>query len=138
VLAAFALVAALAAAAALRRRRSTATEAAAVDPVAQDVAVTIRDAIDDLEHEPDARRAVIAAYARMEGVLARHGLQRQPSETPLEYLRRALLGLISSGAAVERLTGLFERAKFSPHDVDAGMKADAIESLREIRDGLVP
>ena len=51
------------------------------------------DAIDDLEAEPDARRAVIAAYARMEGVLARHGLRRCPSETPLEYLRRILLGL---------------------------------------------
>lgn len=138
VLAAFAVIAALAAAAVLRRRGSAPTEEAAVDPVAQDVAVTIGDAIEDLEREPDARRAVIAAYARMEGVLARHGLQRQPSETPLEYLRRALLGLTTSGGAVERLTALFERAKFSPHDIDEGMKADAIESLREIRDGLVP
>jgi hypothetical protein len=138
VLAAFALLAAAAAAAVLRRRGATTPETAAVDPVTQDVAVTIGDAIDDLEREPDARRAVIAAYARMEGVLARHGLQRQPSETALEYLRRALLGLTTSGAAVQRLTGLFERAKFSPHDVDPAMKADAIESLREIRDGLVP
>jgi len=140
VVAGFVLVAALAAAAVFRRRASGSAEADAegVDVVAQDVAITIGDAIDDLEREPDARRAVIAAYARMEGVLARHGLQRQPSETPLEYLRRALLGLTASGEAVERLTRLFERAKFSPHDVDTGMKAEAISSLREIRDGLVP
>ena len=74
------------------------------------------DAIDDLEAEPDARRAVIAAYARMEGVLARHGLRRKPSETPLEYLRRILLGLTARADAVRRLTSLFEQAKFSRHD----------------------
>ena len=44
--------------------------------LAADVADTIDDAIDDLEAEPDARRAVIAAYARMEGVLGRNGLRR--------------------------------------------------------------
>ncbi len=43
--------------------------------VADDLATTIGIAIDDLEAEPDARRAVIAAYARMEATLARHGLQ---------------------------------------------------------------
>lgn len=138
VLAAFLVVAALATAA-LFRRRGTLADAPAVevDPVAMDVAATIGDAIEDLEREPDARRAVIAAYARMEGVLARHGLRREPSETPLEYLRRALLGLTPSGGAIERLTTLFERAKFSPHEVDTDMKTDAIRSLREIRDGLV-
>src|SRR4051812_37758112 len=34
--------------------------------IEEDVVATIGDAIDDLEAEPDARRAVIAAYARME------------------------------------------------------------------------
>jgi hypothetical protein len=104
--------------------------------VAEDIAASIGDAIDDLEAEPDARRAVIAAYARMESVLARHGLRRRPSETPTEYLRRILLGLTSRGDAVGRLTSLFEQAKFSRHDVDESMKQDAIAALREIRDDL--
>ena len=104
--------------------------------VAEDLAATIGDAIDDLEAEPDARRAVIAAYARMEGVLGRHGLRRAPSETPLEYLRRILLGLTSRGDAVSRLTTLFEQAKFSRHEIDGAMKQDAIGALREIRDDL--
>ena len=73
----------------------------ALEPtVSEDLAATIGDAIDDLEAEPDARRAVIAAYARMEAVLGRNGLRRAPSETPLEYLRRILLGLTSRGDAV--------------------------------------
>jgi hypothetical protein len=104
--------------------------------VVDDFATSIGDAIDDLESEPDARRAVIAAYARMETVLARNGLKRRPSETPVEYLRRILLGLTSRGDSVSRLTSLFEQAKFSRHDIDAAMKQDAIGALREIRDDL--
>ena len=104
--------------------------------VAEDLAAEMTDAIEDLEAEPDARRAVIAAYARMEAVLARHGLRRRPSETPLEYLRRILLGLTARADAVTRLTGLFEQAKFSLHDIDATMKRDAIGALKEIRDDL--
>jgi hypothetical protein len=103
---------------------------------AEDFAASIGDAIGDLESEPDARRAVIAAYARMEAALARNGVQRKPSETPFEYLRRILLGLTSRGDAVGRLTELFEQAKFSRHAIDATMKRDAIEALREIRDDL--
>ncbi len=106
------------------------------DSIADDVAASITDALDDLEAEPDARRAVIAAYARMERVLARHGLRRQASETPVEYLRRILLGLTARTDAVTRLTGLFEQAKFSRHAIDAAMKQDAIDSLRAIRDDL--
>jgi hypothetical protein len=104
--------------------------------VAEDVAETIGEAIDDLEAEPDARRAVIAAYARMEGVLARNGLRRTASETPTEYLRRILLGLTTRVEAVRRLTTLFEQAKFSDHAIDGGMKREAIDALRSIRDDL--
>lgn len=105
-------------------------------PFEDDVAATIEGAIEELEREPDARRAVIAAYARMEAVLGRHGLARKLSETPIEYLRRVLLGLTAHGDAVTRLTGLFERAKFSTHEIDANAKQDAIGSLREIREGM--
>jgi membrane protein implicated in regulation of membrane protease activity len=102
-----------------------------------DVAFSLGDAIEDLESEPDARRAVIAAYARMEGVFGRHGLRRQVSETATEYLQRILLGLTTRVTAVERLTGLFEQAKFSDHPIDGRMKQDAIDALRVIRDDLV-
>jgi Domain of unknown function (DUF4129) len=116
-----------------RRRKAVPLQAASV---ADDLVAEMTDAIEDLEAEPDARRAVIAAYARMEGVLARHGLRRRPSETPLEYLRRILLGLTARADAVARLTNLFEQAKFSKHEIDATMKRDAIGALREIRDDL--
>jgi Domain of unknown function (DUF4129) len=101
--------------------------------VAEDFATTIGDAIPDLEAEPDARRAVIAAYARMEGVLGRHGLHRRPSETPVEYLGRILSDLTSRSDAVTALTALFEEAKFSHHEIDTAMKYRAIDALRVIR-----
>ncbi len=104
--------------------------------VAEALAATIGDAIADLEAEPDARRAVIAAYARMERVLDANGVGRAPSETPLEYLRRVLLELTANGEAAGRLTALFERAKFSHHEIDASMKGEAIDALRELRAGL--
>ncbi len=119
-----------------RRKRRSAVPIGAASSVADDLAAEMSDAIDDLEAEPDARRAVIAAYARMEGVLARHGLRRLPSETPLEYLRRILHGLTGRADAVKRLTSLFEQAKFSRHEIDSTMKQDAIDALREIRDDL--
>ncbi len=122
-----------------RRRRAALGQLEASDAeqgLADDLAVSIGDAIDDLEAEPDARRAVVAAYARMEATLARNGLERSPSETPVEYLRRILLELTSRGDAVQRLTGLFEQAKFSSHMIDTAMKHDAIRSLRAIRDDL--
>jgi uncharacterized protein DUF4129 len=119
-----------------RRRRRSAIPLVGAASVAEDLAAEMSDAIEDLEAEPDARRAVIAAYARMEGVLARHGLRRLPSETPLEYMRRVLLGLTARADAVKRLTSLFEQAKFSRHEIDSPMKLAAIGALREIRDDL--
>jgi hypothetical protein len=123
----------------MRRRRAAHSHFQIADDdtaLAAVVAESIGDAIDDLEAEPDARRAVIAAYARMESVLARHGLHRTPSETPLEYLRRLLLGLTARGDAVEALTGLFEEARFSRHQIDSEMKRGAIAALISIRDDL--
>ena len=96
----------------------------------------IGDSLDDLRDEPDARRAVIAAYARMEGALAYEGLARRKAEAPREYLARALPTVGAGARSVERLTALIEEAKYSPHDVDSGMKEEAIDALAALRDEL--
>jgi Domain of unknown function (DUF4129) len=94
--------------------------------------------IDDLRGEGDPRRAVIAAYANMERVLAAHGLPRRRAETPFEYLARILRQLEVSESSVQRLTELFEYAKFSSHEIDAGMKEQAIAAFAALRDELQP
>jgi len=100
------------------------------------VAALVDESIDDLRSESDPRRAVIAAYARMERGLGRAGLARKPFEAPLEYLRRVLLDLQAGAQPVGRLTELFERAKFSRHDVGADARDEAIECLLAIRGDL--
>lgn len=92
--------------------------------------------LDDLHRERDPRRAVIAAYARMERSLGTYGLPRRPAEAPLEYLGRVLSELTGSAAAARRLTRLFERAKFSEHAINARMKEDAIAAVGAVRDEL--
>jgi len=104
--------------------------------VADTLADVLDDTLDDLRAEADPRRAVIAAYARLERVLAAHGATRRLSETPEEYLAHVLRQLEIDARAIRRLTDLFARAKFSQHAVDVGMKEDAIEALEHVRDGL--
>ena len=96
----------------------------------------VEDTLADLYAETDPRRAIIAAYARVERLFATYGLPRDPSEAPLEYLDRVLPTLRASGSALRRLTALFEWAKFSAHAVDRPMRDDAIEALVVVRDEL--
>jgi hypothetical protein len=113
------------------RRQPTEVELAA------QLSAVLDDSIDDLYRELDPRKAVIATYARMETTLAGAGLPRAAAETPLEYLGRVLRELLHTSAdAVARLTSLFERAKFSTHEIDSGMKNDAIDALVTMRDEL--
>jgi Domain of unknown function (DUF4129) len=102
------------------------------------LSAALDESVDDLRAERDARRAVIAAYARMERVLGRHGFPRFRSEAPLEYLARVLRELRVRSGAVLALTELFERAKFSRHPIDAEMKEEAIGALVAVRDDLRP
>jgi uncharacterized membrane protein YidH (DUF202 family) len=101
-----------------------------------ELALALERTIADLRAEADPRKAVIAAYAQMERALAEAELPRGPSEAPREYLGRVLPEVGASTASVERLTELFERAKFSPHAIDAAMKEEAIDALESLRDEL--
>ncbi|HET8968791.1 MAG TPA: DUF4129 domain-containing protein, partial [Gaiellaceae bacterium] len=129
-LAAAAIVAYLIAEHRARRSRSSNTD------LGEQLAVVLDETLDDLRAEADPRRAIIAAYARLERVLAANGIPRRTSETSDEYLPRVLHGLALDTRAVERLTALFTRAKFSHHDVDAAMKEEAIDALEQVRDEL--
>jgi energy-converting hydrogenase Eha subunit A len=100
------------------------------------VSLALDESVDDLRTEPDLRRAIIAAYARMERALAFGGIPRRPSEAPLEYLERALRELDTSAESVRRLTDLFQWAKFSQHEPEPKMRDDALDALVAVRDEL--
>jgi hypothetical protein len=118
---------------AMRRRKRALTED---EIVARALADALDESLDDLRAEADPRRAVIAAYARLERVLGGHGAPKRAAETPEEYLTRILPALEVDRRSIRRLTDLFTQAKFSHHEVDAGMKEEAIAALSTVRDEL--
>ena len=124
---------ALAGGAAVRHRRLYGAELAEEAALARALDEVLADTLDDLRAERDPRKAVIEAYARMERAFAAYRVPRDPAETPLEYVSRVLDSLSISAVAVRRLTLLYERAKFSTHAVDSGMKDEAIETLAALR-----
>jgi len=113
-----------------RRRRSRAGTRTREE--LEELARALDEALEDLRREPDPRRAVVAAYARMEQALSYHGLPRRPSETPYEYLARVAREL-DAEEPVAALTELFEEAKFSEHSVDETMRGRAIDALSSVR-----
>ena len=127
-----------------RRRRPT-----AVDPVAEaapppspgpsDAAVArraVEEAAARLRNPTDSRSAVIAAYARMEEVLAQRDLGRRASEAPREYLARVLGEHGAPDRSLITLTTLFEEARFSLHPIPASAPHRALSALEETRAAL--
>lgn len=111
-----------------RRRRKRPASSGAQDVVAR----VVREAIEDLEGEPDPRRAVVRAYVRMTDACAAVDVARQPDETPSEFMRHVLRTLRVSASPVERLTALFEEARFGGGPVGPVMKRDAIAALGRV------
>lgn len=114
---------------AVRRRRALVRDM----PIVEALSDVLAETLDDLRGECDPRQAVIRAYSRMERTLAARGLPRREAEAPVEYLGRVLDAVQASAHSVRRLTQLFQRARFSTHEIDTGMKEDAIEALSGLR-----
>jgi hypothetical protein len=120
----------------IRGNRGSGSVTTEPEGVEEELARAIGSTIDDLRSERDARRAVIAAYASMERILASHGLARGPAEVPYEYLARVLRLLQVRESAARSLTELFEYAKFSEHEIDPTMKERAIDALVMVKEDL--
>jgi Domain of unknown function (DUF4129) len=92
--------------------------------------------IDDLGTIADPRAAVIACYARMQALVERAGVPRRESDAPQELLERMVERYGALGPGAERLTELFEHAKFSDRPVQETDRAEAIAALTEIKQHL--
>lgn len=105
---------------------------------AQVLATAVAAGLRDARGEPDPRRAVIAAYATLEAMLAAQGFPRRAVEAPLEYMARLFGELELNAEALRTLTDLFELARFSPHDITPATKARAIGALTALERDLQP
>lgn len=84
--------------------------------------------------DSEARAAIIACYAAMEGSLAAAGYAPRASDAPEDLLRRAapLLG----GTAAPELTALFRESRYSSHPLGQPQLDRARAALAEIADRL--
>ena len=90
----------------------------------------------DLRDEPDVRRAIVAAFARLETALEAAGAPRGPGEAPLEYVGRVLGELDVPPEPLDGLASLFEQAKFSLHPLGEDDREAAIQALEAVREAL--
>ena len=114
----------------LRRRAAVHRERTAL---ARELEEVLTASADDLRADTDARRAVIRCFSRMERTFAAHGLPRSRAEAPFEFVRRALAALEVPPDAVNRLTELFEEARFSEHPIGGGERSQAVAALENVR-----
>jgi len=107
-------------------------------PPAETPVEVVDAAMGALATEGDPRRAVIAAYATMERLLAFAGSPRRATDTPAEHLARSLVLLGAGREPAGRLAALFERARFSHHPIDESVRQAALDALSGVRMGLEP
>ncbi len=135
-----AVVVALAWAAWSARRRRHAADAMATAPSEDGQRAAAGSAfaasLADLEAEPDPRRAIIAAYARLLDGLDAAGFGRRSADAPEEHLRRTLAQLRIPDAPMRTLVALFAEARFSEHALTIADKQTAIDAFRAARDDL--
>jgi hypothetical protein len=87
-------------------------------------------------HGDDTRAAIIAAYTAMERQLVASGTARNPSDTPTDFLLRAMAASRVSPGSATRLTELFREARFSTHPMPETARADAARALARVADDL--
>lgn len=123
-----------------RRRRVPGAEAAQPEPVKESPVETTRrlDAaaeagLADLDEGSDPRRAVIAAWLRLEQAAAAAGSARRPAETPGELAERLLATHAVSPVTLAGLAGLYREARYSEHPVDQRTRSDARRALERLR-----
>lgn len=80
-------------------------------------------------HGDDTRAAIIAAYLAMERALVSTGASRRASDTPTDFIVRAMNAAHVPLGAATRLTDLFREARFSTHPMPPGARDDAVRAL---------
>jgi hypothetical protein len=92
----------------------------------------------DLDSGAEAGEVVIACFQRLETAAREVGSGRRPEETPTELVVRLLADHDVPPSRAHQLVALYEHARFSPHPVDATMRAEARACLDDVRRALVP
>jgi hypothetical protein len=109
-------------------RSETTVDEPGPDASGVDVARVVRRGRDALA-EADPAGAIIACYQAMEAELASAGIPRRAAQTPDELLAAAVAAALVDRAPAERLTRLFQRARFSGRPSTADERSQAETTL---------
>jgi hypothetical protein len=88
--------------------------------------------IDRLKNEKDFRKTVIECYKQMCDWLNNNGVKRDSYQTPREFAIASKPHLKISEETLFTLTQIFEKARYSTHEISSTEKEKAIQCLNEI------
>ncbi len=94
----------------------------------------VEKAIYHLKLGGDVRSAILRAYREMERMIRKKGIEDKNYYTPREFKDAILSELKISEEAIENLTLLFERARYSTEDMTEDDRKNALKYLEMIRD----
>ena len=94
----------------------------------------IENAMKDLEDGKKVHDVIVLAYEQMCRILAKSGVKGGDSLTPREFQEAVILQTGISEEPVERLTKLFEEARYSRHPIDDSKRRDAVRALGELKE----
>jgi len=89
-------------------------------------------AITELKTENDYKKSVINCYKQMCKWLGRKGVRKESYQTPREFAMASKDYLNMSPESLYALTQIFEKARYSKHDVSSEDRDKAISCLNEI------
>jgi hypothetical protein len=94
-------------------------------------------AINDLKKGKEVQEVIIKCYDDMCRILTKSSgmkMKEEDAMTPREFEMAILQRMEIDKGPVERLTALFEEAKYSKHPIDNSKRKDAIKALQDLKD----
>ena len=98
-------------------------------PTIKDIA---SNTIDRLRTERDTRKTVINCYKQMCDWMGNNGVKKDSYQTPREFAMASKGRLQMSPESLYSLTQIFEKARYSTHEISSDDKEKAIKCLSEI------
>jgi hypothetical protein len=106
----------------------------ALRPAKEQVVAAVDAGLSDLsDTDRDPRRAVIACWVRLEQAAAAAGTPRQVGDTSTDLVVRLLSEQRVDRRVLDAFAAIYRAARYATHDVDEGMRAQAISALRQLR-----
>jgi hypothetical protein len=90
-------------------------------------------ALAEMDLGTDARSAIIACWVHFERAAENVGIARESSDTPADLVRKLLSRHDLDGAALNRLTEAYLRARYSPHEIAENDRDNARDALVALR-----